>query len=398
MARGTALPIASAHQTLPDGWSLVRFGDVVRQVKDKADPETSGLERYVAGEHMDSDDLRLRRWGLIGDGYLGPAFHRHFRPGQVLYGSRRTYLRKVAVAEFEGICANTTFVCEPSTESLSPRYFPYIMQVEAFHAHSVRESKGSVNPYINWSDLASYKFPLPPIERQLEIAALLGTARDYIERLLDIRTNSGPAAAAVLREAVEETEVWTTCEHVVSTARAGGTPARADAGNFGGGIPWLKSGEVTGEDISASDESLTEQGLGSSSAWIVPAGAVVVAMYGAGETRGKVGRLACKMATNQAVLALVADPDKADADFFYRWLATRTENLRSRAAGAVQPNLSKKLVLEEPFPDLPLPRQKAVAAALRECAEAETQLDKHIETTRQTFARVREFLATGSQP
>lgn len=42
-------------------WTTVAFGDVVRQVKDKVDPKESGLERYVAGEHMDTDDLRIRR-------------------------------------------------------------------------------------------------------------------------------------------------------------------------------------------------------------------------------------------------------------------------------------------------------------------------------------------------
>src|SRR5262245_23162126 len=96
-----------------NGWTRVTFGDVVRQVRDRVDPDKAGLQRYVAGEHMDTDDLRIRRWGLIGDGYLGPAFHMRFKPGQVLYGSRRTYLRKVAVAEFHGVTANTTFVMEP---------------------------------------------------------------------------------------------------------------------------------------------------------------------------------------------------------------------------------------------------------------------------------------------
>lgn len=106
------------EKSLKVGWRQVKFGDVVRQCKEKADPETAGLERYVAGDHMDTDDLRLRRWGEIGSGYLGPAFHMRFKPGQVLYGSRRTYLRKVAVADFDGICANTTFVLEPK----NPKY------------------------------------------------------------------------------------------------------------------------------------------------------------------------------------------------------------------------------------------------------------------------------------
>lgn len=159
---------------LKPGWRRVKFGDVVRQCKEKADPETSGLERYIAGEHMDTDDLRLRRWGEIGSGYLGPAFHMRFKPGQVLYGSRRTYLRKVAVADFDGICANTTFVLEPKNpDELLPGFLPFLMQTEAFNNFSVKNSKGSVNPYINFSDLAKFEFVLPPIEEQLRTVGLL---------------------------------------------------------------------------------------------------------------------------------------------------------------------------------------------------------------------------------
>ena len=77
---------------IKNNWDKVSFGDVVKQVKGKVDPETSGLERYVAGEHMQTDDLHIREWGTIGDGYLGPAFHRPFVKGQVLvpYGRRYT--------------------------------------------------------------------------------------------------------------------------------------------------------------------------------------------------------------------------------------------------------------------------------------------------------------------
>ncbi len=109
---------------------------------------------------MDTDDLRIRRWGDIGGDYLGPAFHMRFKPGQVLYGSRRTYLRKVAVADFEGICANTTFVFESKDPTvLLPELLPFIMQTEAFHDHSIKQSKGSVNPYVNFSDLAGTSSP-----------------------------------------------------------------------------------------------------------------------------------------------------------------------------------------------------------------------------------------------
>lgn len=166
------------------GWTTVTFGDVVHQVKDRVDPEKAGLERYVAGEHMDTDDLRIRRWGDIGDGYLGPAFHMRFKPGHVLYGSRRTYLRKVAVADFEGITANTTYVLEPKDPNvLLPKLLPFIMQTETFNQHSVRESKGSVNPYVNFSDLAWYEFALPPIEEQRRLVPVLSASLNYVRAL-----------------------------------------------------------------------------------------------------------------------------------------------------------------------------------------------------------------------
>ena len=159
---------------LKPGWRRVKFGDVVKQVKDRVNPEESGLERHIAGEHMDTDDLKIRRWGEINNDYLGPAFHMRFQPGQVLYGSRRTYLRKVAVPDFEGICANTTFVLEPKDPNvLLPELLPFVMQTEAFHEHSVRQSRGSVNPYVNFSDLAWYEFGLPGLEEQESLVELL---------------------------------------------------------------------------------------------------------------------------------------------------------------------------------------------------------------------------------
>lgn len=158
------------NKALKPGWNWVKFGDVVRQCKNKVNPETSGLKRYIAGEHMDTDDLRLRRWGEIGSGYLGPAFHMHFKAGQVLYGSRRTYLRKVAIADFDGICANTTFVLESKRpDYLLPSFLPFLMQTDAFNRFSLENSKGSVNPYINFSDLARFEFVLPPIDEQILI-------------------------------------------------------------------------------------------------------------------------------------------------------------------------------------------------------------------------------------
>ena len=164
------------------GWKRVRFGDVVKIVKETADPNSGEFDRYIAGEHMDSENVHLRRWGTIGDGYLGPAFIRRFRKGQVLYGSRRTYLKKVAYAEFDGITANTTFVLEAIEGKLYQPLLPWIMLSERFTEHSIKESKGSTNPYINWPDLAKFEFDLPPLEQQRRIAEMLWAVAFSIKR------------------------------------------------------------------------------------------------------------------------------------------------------------------------------------------------------------------------
>jgi type I restriction enzyme S subunit len=189
------------------GWRTVRFDEVARHVKDRVQPEASGLERYVAGEHMDTDDLRIRRWGTIGSGYLGPAFHMRFRAGQVLYGSRRTYLRKVAVPDFDGICANTTFVLEPRTSDVLPEFLPLLMSTDSFHAHSIEQSKGSVNPYINYRDIAWYEFALPPIEEQRRVVADMRAFDQLTEDLERVAAMSSALRLSIANEVFDAASV-----------------------------------------------------------------------------------------------------------------------------------------------------------------------------------------------
>ena len=157
--------------------AIVKFGDIVRDVKINVDRANNPYEHYVAGDHMDSEDLTIHRYGNFETDDVGPAFTRIFKPGQILYGSRRTYLKKVAVADFEGICANTTFVLESKDEALfDNRLLPFIMLSDAFTRWSIAHSKGSTNPYVLFSDLADYEFDLPPIAEQRVIADKLWAA------------------------------------------------------------------------------------------------------------------------------------------------------------------------------------------------------------------------------
>lgn len=147
--------------------SRVKFGDVVKDVKINIDRLNNPYEYYVAGDHMDSEDLTIHRKGYFTTDDVGPAFIRVFKPGQILYGSRRTYLKKIAVADFEGVCANTTFVFETKDpHAFEQRLLPFIMLSKDFTTWSIAKSKGSTNPYVLFSDLADFEFELPPLEEQ----------------------------------------------------------------------------------------------------------------------------------------------------------------------------------------------------------------------------------------
>ena len=152
----------------------VKFGDVVREVKENIDRNTDQHEFYIAGEHMDSENIHITRRGRFEGSDVGPAFIRLFKPGQILYGSRRTYLKKVAVADFEGVTSNTTFVLESKDpEKLLQGLLPFIMLTDSFTEYAIKNSKGSTNPYILFSDLAEYEFELPELREQKQLLELL---------------------------------------------------------------------------------------------------------------------------------------------------------------------------------------------------------------------------------
>jgi type I restriction enzyme S subunit len=153
-------------------WRKVKFGDVVQLSKARSqDPLADGIERYVGLEHLEPGDLRIRTWGNVADGV---TFTSVFQPGQVLFGKRRAYQRKVAVADFSGVCSGDIYVLETKDAILLlPELLPFICQTDAFFDHAVGTSAGSLSPRTNWTSLADFEFLLAPLPEQTRILELL---------------------------------------------------------------------------------------------------------------------------------------------------------------------------------------------------------------------------------
>jgi len=177
-------------------WSRVAFGDVVRLSKDRSSaPLSDGFERYVGLEHIKPNDLKICSWGKVAD---GTTFTSVFRPGQVLFGKRRAYQRKVAVAEFSGVCSGDIYVFEPADDRLLPELLPFICQTERFFDHAVGTSAGSLSPRTNWKHLSEHEFALPPLEEQRRIVEVLQASTGVVERLRSARQAAVLSGRALL--------------------------------------------------------------------------------------------------------------------------------------------------------------------------------------------------------
>ncbi|WP_282167114.1 restriction endonuclease subunit S [Shewanella japonica] len=136
----------------------VKFGDICKEVKlTTKDPIGDGYERYIGLEHLDSGSLKIKRWGMIADD--SPSFTRVFKKGHILFGKRRPYLKKAAVAEFDGVCSGDIIVLEPAGNLIDPELVPYFIQTDLMWDWAVKTASGSLSPRTKFKLLADLEYP-----------------------------------------------------------------------------------------------------------------------------------------------------------------------------------------------------------------------------------------------
>ncbi len=159
-------------------WERVRLGDVVENVNDTCEPGPAGVERYIGMEHLQPGSLHVREWGNVAE---GTTFTRRCRAGQVLFGKRRAYQRKVAVAEFDAVISGDIYVLAPRGDRLLAELLPFLCLSERFFQFAVETSAGSLSPRTNWSHLAQFEFDLPPLDEQRRIGEILSAMDEATE-------------------------------------------------------------------------------------------------------------------------------------------------------------------------------------------------------------------------
>ena len=150
-----------------------RFDKIAFNSTAKKTPTESDKEHYIGLEHIDSECLEITRWGSdvapIGEKLI-------MKKGDVLFGKRRAYQRKLAIAPFDGIFSAHGMVLRPNEEVVDKNYFPFFMSSDLFMERAVQISVGGLSPTINWKDLREQEFSLPSIEEQKVLANKLWAA------------------------------------------------------------------------------------------------------------------------------------------------------------------------------------------------------------------------------
>ena len=127
-----------------------RFEEIAINSKEKKKPTEADKDTYIGLEHLDAGTLTVSRWGSevapVGEKLI-------MRKGDVLFGKRRAYQKKVAIAPFDGIFSAHGMVLRPREDVITKEFFPLFINSDYFLDEAIRISVGSLSPTVNWKDL-----------------------------------------------------------------------------------------------------------------------------------------------------------------------------------------------------------------------------------------------------
>ena len=219
---------------------------------------------------------------------------------------------------------------------------------------------------LNWRDYQRLSLPWPEPPEQRRIAAALklvddavNKARAELEATRDLKRSllsdllefglPGRHAEIIKTKKLTYPADWELKKLKKCGAwSAGGTPDRETVSYYEGSIPWVKSGEVNYCTIIETEEHLSDEGAKQTTCGVLPVGTLLIAMYGAGVTRGRVALLGVEASTNQAIASFNGHHD-VENEFVYYWFEHNYQRVRAWAAGSNQDNLSGFLLKSLPI-------------------------------------------------
>ncbi|MCB1899822.1 restriction endonuclease subunit S [Cognatazoarcus halotolerans] len=351
------------ERDLKPGWKVWRFEQMATNVNVRIDnPSESGMDHYVGLEHLDADSLKIRRWGTPDD---VEATKLMFKKGDIIFGRRRAYQRKLGVAEFDGICSAHAMVLRPKPDVVLPEFLPFFMQSDLFMSRAVEISVGSLSPTINWKTMAVQEFSLPPLSQQSKVTELFLAIDAAVEEHRLLIASIEAAQKAMLIDGLGKG--WKTKRiSEIGNVITGKTPPTGNPDCWGSEIPFATPADLafdTGH-LACVERSISK--IGSSYSRVAPAGATLVVCIGS--TIGKVAQTIGSTAFNQQINAIVCH--SVDPDYFYAVSTTIGSELSKRSGTTAVPIINKGEFEKIEIPIPPYESQVEIAGRFNEFTES----------------------------
>jgi type I restriction enzyme, S subunit len=268
------------------------------------------------------------------------------KKGQLIISARGT-VGEIAVLGRDMAFNQSCYGLVAKPDLATNDFLYYLLKYKIESLKSV--AHGSVFDTITRQTFEQLQINLPSLPTQQRIAGILSALDDKIELNRRMNQTLEQMAQTLFRQyfvdGIDEgklPEGWRKGKiGEIYKTTSGGTPSRAKSGYYGGHIPWVKSKELNGNFILHTEESITETGLKGSSAKLLPAYSVLVAMYGA--TVGEIAVLNIEATCNQAICAIIPN-ERFPYTFIFEFLKLAKEDLINRASGSAQQNISQVVI------------------------------------------------------
>ncbi|WP_242474306.1 restriction endonuclease subunit S [Tomitella cavernea] len=232
--------------------------------------------------------------------------------------------------------------------------------------------------------LKETQIPVPPLDEQRRISAILGQADAIRAKRRLMLDHLDALTQSVFRDMFESGGCSRVRIGAFAEVKSGSTPSRKIIENYGGGIPWVKTGEVSGK-ITETSESVSQLGVRSARLRIFPVGSIIIAMYGQGATRGRSAILGVEATVNQACAVIVPN-GFFDSTFMDVQLKLNYDRLRNYAEGGSQPNLSLDRVAKFEVYNPPIDFQREFAYYVKGVTRIRDRVERALAAGDELFA------------
>lgn len=159
----------------------IKLGNIAIEAKTSNKGDKTGC-KIVGLEHLTPSDVTLSAWSDDTNN----SFTKEFVKGDVLFGRRRAYLKKAALAPFDGICSGDITVIRAKEGKVDPRLLPFIIQNDFLFEFAVGKSAGSLSPRVKWEHLKNFEISLPDADKQKELADTLWSINETKQAYLEL--------------------------------------------------------------------------------------------------------------------------------------------------------------------------------------------------------------------